>query len=101
MLARNDAFYSCHHAFQTTLKMLRYYLTVMTFCHRLLGMSHYLGILEKRLEQFLAYCEGLRAENRALRQQVAGLENDCKSLAEKIDTARHRLEALMQKIPVE
>ena len=81
--------------------MLRYYLTVMTFCHRLSGMSHYLGILEKRLEQFLAYCEGLRAENRALRQQVAGLENDCKSLAEKIDTARHRLEALMQKIPVE
>lgn len=81
--------------------MLCYYLTVMTFCHRLLGMSHYLGILEKRLEQFLAYCEGLRAENRALRQQVAGLENDCKSLAEKIDTARHRLEALMEKIPVE
>ena len=64
-------------------------------------MGYDLGALEKKLEQFLAFCEGLRAENRALRQRVAGLEDECKSLGAKIDTARDRLEALMDRMPVE
>lgn len=73
----------------------------MVFCNRLQTMGHDLGVLEKKLEQFLAFCEGLRAENRALRQRVAGLEDERKSLVAKIDTARDRLEALMDRMPVE
>lgn len=64
-------------------------------------MNDQFAVLEKRLEQFIAYCEGLRAENRTLRQRVIELENECKGLAGKIDTARQRLEALMERIPAE
>lgn len=64
-------------------------------------MSNDLGTLEKKIEQFLAFCEGLRAENRALRQRVASLEEERKTLVAKIDSARDRLEALMEKMPAE
>lgn len=64
-------------------------------------MSGDLALLEKKIEQFLAFCEGLRAENRALRGRVDELEDERQKLLNKIDTARHRLEALMDKLPEE
>ena len=62
-------------------------------------MNDDLAVLEKKLEQFLAFCDGLRAENRALRLRIAGLEEERQSLVEKIDTTRDRLESLMERIP--
>ena len=64
-------------------------------------MSGDLIALEHKVEQFLAFCQRLRAENQALRSRVAGLEVEREVLVHKIDTARTRLEALMQKLPDE
>jgi len=64
-------------------------------------MSGDLALLEKKIDQFLAFCEGLRAENRALRNRVAKMEEERLVLLGKIDSARDRLEALMEKIPSE
>lgn len=64
-------------------------------------MSNGLVLLEKKVEQFLAYCESLRAENRALRSRVAKMEEERQALLAKIESARSRLEALMEKIPAD
>jgi cell division protein ZapB len=64
-------------------------------------MSVDLAPLENKVEQVVAFCQKLREENHALRSRVAELEADKKRLAEKIDTARGRLEALMDKLPPE
>jgi len=58
-----------------------------------------LTALEQKIEQFLAFCQSLRAENQALRSRVAGLEEERQLLVDKIDTARARLEVLMQTLP--
>lgn len=76
-------------------------MTVITFSNKLLPMKSNLTALEKKIEQFLAFCQGLRAENQALRKRVAGLEDERQQLLNKIDTARTRLEALMIRLPEE
>ena len=55
--------------------------------------------LETKLDQFLAHFQQLREENRALRERVAGLEGEKSSLADKMQNARIRLEALMERLP--
>ncbi|MBU0753457.1 MAG: hypothetical protein KJ787_15260 [Gammaproteobacteria bacterium] len=55
--------------------------------------------LETKLDQFLAHFQQLREENQVLRERVAGLEGEKLSLADKIQTARVRLEALMERLP--
>lgn len=60
-----------------------------------------LTVLEQKIEQFLVFCQGLRAENQALRSRVSGLEQERLSLLDKIDTTRNRLEALMLRLPEE
>ncbi|MBP9218229.1 MAG: hypothetical protein KBD39_07600 [Sterolibacterium sp.] len=64
-------------------------------------MSDGLATLEKKIDQILVFCEELRAENRALRTRVARMEDERGTLLNKIELARVRLEALMDKIPVE
>ncbi|MFA7282323.1 MAG: hypothetical protein WC100_19735 [Sterolibacterium sp.] len=64
-------------------------------------MKNDLTALEQKIEQFLAFCQGLRAENQALRSRVAGLEEERQQLLNKIDTARTRLEALLVRLPEE
>lgn len=64
-------------------------------------MSHALALLEKKIDQALAYCESLCAENRALRTRVAKLEEERQVLTAKIESARNRLEVLMEKIPAD
>jgi cell division protein ZapB len=62
-------------------------------------MNDRLDGLEKKVEQMLAFCQMLRAENQTLRDRVAGLEGENRTLVDKIETARGRLETLMDRLP--
>lgn len=64
-------------------------------------MSISLDQLERKVEQIVAVCSGLRTENQALRARVAGLEADKAGLRQKVDSARERLEALLTRLPEE
>jgi len=55
--------------------------------------------LEAKVEQFVDLCERLRAENKALRQQLVAAQNDAKRLHEKIDGATSKLEGLLNRLP--
>lgn len=62
-------------------------------------MDSELFALEERIEQFIALCQSLRAENQELRTRMAGLEVERNRLNEKIDDACGRLEGLMERLP--
>jgi uncharacterized protein (TIGR02449 family) len=64
-------------------------------------MNDRLDGLEKKVEQMLAFCQMLRAENQTLRDRVAGLEGENHTLVNKIEIARCRLESLMDRLPEE
>jgi uncharacterized protein (TIGR02449 family) len=55
--------------------------------------------LEAKVERVVAFCDGLRAENHALRERIAGLEQEKQALAERMTTARERIETIMEKLP--
>ena len=55
--------------------------------------------LEGKVSQFAQMCERLRAENIALRQQLALAQTDAKRLTDKIDGAKARLESLLVRLP--
>ncbi|HET9404846.1 MAG TPA: hypothetical protein VFO57_09715 [Burkholderiales bacterium] len=60
-----------------------------------------LKALEQKLGQFVELCQRLRVDNQQLRQQLASAMSDNKQLSEKIGTATHRLESLLNQIPEE
>ncbi len=62
-------------------------------------MNDPLGGLEQKVEQVIALCNQLRAENHRLRDRVGALEGEKLVLAERMTTARVRLEGLMDKLP--
>lgn len=62
-------------------------------------MDAELRSLEEKINQFVQLCQRLRAENNQLRQELAAAFNENKRLAEKINAARTRLEALLTQIP--
>lgn len=62
-------------------------------------MDTELNSLEAKVAQFVSLCERLRAENTALRQQLAAAQSDAKRLNEKIDGAKTRLEGLLNRLP--
>ena len=55
--------------------------------------------LEERIRQAADLCQRLRGENSDLRQRVAQLQSENRQLAEKITSARERLEGLLEQIP--
>ncbi|HEX2565552.1 MAG TPA: hypothetical protein VHL85_01720 [Burkholderiales bacterium] len=55
--------------------------------------------LEAKVAQFVSLCERLRAENQALRQELAAARTDAKRLNEKINGAKERLEGLLSRLP--
>ena len=57
--------------------------------------------LEAKINQFVALCQWLRADNHELRQQLASAQNDNKQLSEKVGDAKSRLESLLVQIPEE
>jgi cell division protein ZapB len=62
-------------------------------------MDAELKSLEDKINQFVAMCKLLRAENHDLRQQLASAENENKQLNDKISDAKTRLESLLAQIP--
>lgn len=57
--------------------------------------------LEAKVERVVAFCDELRNENHALRERIAGLEQEKQLLAQRMTTARERLEAMMERLPGE
>ena len=55
--------------------------------------------LEGKVSQFAQVCERLRAENVALRQQLAVAQRDAKRLTDKIEGAKAKLESLLVRLP--
>ena len=55
--------------------------------------------LERKVDAVVAFCRTLRDENHALRDQVVGLEEEKQSLVGKMEQARLRLEALVERLP--
>lgn len=62
-------------------------------------MSVDLDSLETKIDQVLTLCRSLRAENRDLRHQLAGLDADHRALQGRLETARVRLESLLTRLP--
>jgi cell division protein ZapB len=62
-------------------------------------MQAELDTLESKLAQMLERYQAMRAETLKLRQQVVVLESGNKQLADRLDEARARMEALLNKIP--
>jgi cell division protein ZapB len=58
-----------------------------------------LKALEERIGQLVELTQRLRTDNRGLRQQLAQAVNDNKRLGEKVDVAKARLEALLERLP--
>jgi uncharacterized protein (TIGR02449 family) len=76
-------------------------LTTQDFSTTLVPVDIDISSLEAKVERVVAFCDLLRAENHALRERVAGLENEKQMLAERMTTARTRLETIMDKLPAE
>jgi cell division protein ZapB len=55
--------------------------------------------LEERIRLAVDLCQRLRGENSDLRQRVAQLQSENRQLADKITSARERLEGLLEQIP--
>lgn len=55
--------------------------------------------LEQKISQLLGFCQRLREENHALRQQVVQEQNQNKHLDEKLNGAKQRLQRLLEQIP--
>jgi cell division protein ZapB len=58
-----------------------------------------LKTLEDKIGQLVELTQRLRSDNRELRQQLAQAVSDNKRLSEKVDAARTRLEALLDRLP--
>lgn len=57
--------------------------------------------LEEKLGQLVRLCSDLRAQNRSLRQEVLNLEQDKLVLTQKVDGAKERVAALLNRLPEE
>ena len=58
-----------------------------------------LRALEEKIGQFVELAQRLRADNSNLRQQLAQAMNENRRLSEKVDGAKARLEALLERMP--
>jgi cell division protein ZapB len=62
-------------------------------------MEAELDTLDQKIAQLVQLCHRLRNDNSELRQQLAAAQNHHKQLTEKIESARQRLEGLLNRIP--
>jgi cell division protein ZapB len=64
-------------------------------------MNEEFGGLESKVEQVIALCDALRAENHQLRDRIGTLEGEKDALAARMTEARSRLEGIMDRLPPE
>lgn len=64
-------------------------------------MNEDLGSLEGKVEQIVALCDALRAENHRLHDRIGMLEEEKEALAERMVAARERIEGLLDRLPPE
>ena len=76
-------------------------MTSLNFCNYSAVMDGELKALETKIEQFVEFCQRLRADNQQLRQQLAAALNQSKRLEEKITAVTDRLETLLNQMPAE
>ena len=62
-------------------------------------MVNELNALESKIVQVASLCRTLRVENIQLRQQLAAAEAERNGLAERMETARNRIEQLVRQLP--
>jgi cell division protein ZapB len=62
-------------------------------------MEAELDALDDKISQLVQLTQKLRSDNTQLRQQLATAQNENKRLAEKVNAARVRVEALLTQIP--
>jgi len=62
-------------------------------------MVNELNALENKIVLVASLCRTLREENMQLRQQLAAADDDRKGLAERMESARSRLEELAGQLP--
>lgn len=62
-------------------------------------MDAELKALEDKIGQLVEVTQRLRIDNRGLRQSLAQASNENKRLADKVDAAKARLEALLEHLP--
>lgn len=55
--------------------------------------------LEQKLAQLVALAQQVREENRDLRMQMTRLESENKTLHDKVNAARGKLESLIEHLP--
>jgi cell division protein ZapB len=74
-------------------------LTGLDFYNYSASMDAEMAALEERIRQAVDLCQRLRGENSDLRQRLAQLQSENRHLADKITSARERLEGLLEQIP--
>ena len=62
-------------------------------------MVNELDALENKIVQVASLCRILRTENNSLRQQLAAAEAEKHGLAERMETARGKIERLVRQLP--
>ena len=62
-------------------------------------MEAELNTLDEKINQLVQLCQRLRKDNHELRQQLAAAQNESKQLTDKIESARARLESLLNRLP--
>lgn len=62
-------------------------------------MDAELNSLDEKIAQLAKLCQKLRGDNTQLRQELASAQTENKRLAEKVNTARTRIESLLNQIP--
>lgn len=65
------------------------------------GMDTDLKSLEDKLSQLITLCQTLRAQNAALRQELAQAQSETKQLKDNIALVSTRLEAVIERLPEE
>ena len=58
-----------------------------------------LNALEEKIAQLAKLCQKLRGDNTQLRQQLATAQTEAKRLADKVNSAKTRIETLLNQIP--
>lgn len=86
-------------ALQITFKIHCYRLTCQVFLNYSALMKVELDALESKLAQLVQLSQRLRAENHQLRQELATVLSKSRQMNDKMDSARHRLERLLEQLP--